>query len=80
MRLLGSGVNPNGYPLEFDNSEGFTFPVEGPYYEYPILSGGQVYEPGDRVGKDFVVFNIRGETAGLIMQTGASSSGFVECT
>ncbi|TBU23072.1 hypothetical protein BD311DRAFT_106241 [Dichomitus squalens] len=30
-----------GYPMPFDNDEGFVFPgCQGPYEEYPVLQGG----------------------------------------
>ncbi|KKY28545.1 putative extracellular guanyl-specific ribonuclease [Phaeomoniella chlamydospora] len=77
--LYQSGDTINDYPHEYHNYEGFSFPVSGPWYEYPILSSYEVYTGGSP-GADRVIFNGDGETAGVITHTGASDDDFVECT
>ncbi|KAL1964373.1 hypothetical protein VTN77DRAFT_7058 [Rasamsonia byssochlamydoides] len=77
--LEQNGEEAGDYPHEYKDYEGFNFPVSGPYYEFPILADGSVYDGGSP-GADRVVFNNNGELAGLITHTGASSyDGFVEC-
>ncbi|KAI2781757.1 Ribonuclease/ribotoxin [Daldinia loculata] len=41
-----SGSAPGGYPHTYNNYEGFSFSVSGPYLEFPILSSGSVYTGG----------------------------------
>ena len=75
-------INPNPLPLSvhrYHDYEGFTFPVAGPYYEFPILSSGEVYSGGSP-GPDRVVFDGNGDLAGLITHTGASGNNFDQCT
>jgi ribonuclease len=67
---------PNVY--RYNDYEGFSFPVSGPYYEFPILSSEQVYSGGSP-GADRVVFNGNGDLAGLITHTGASGNNFLQC-
>jgi hypothetical protein len=38
-------VGSNKYPHKYNNYEGFSFKVSGPYQEFPILNGG-VYTGG----------------------------------
>lgn len=40
-----SGDAPGGYPHTYNNYEGFSFSVSGPYLEFPLLSSG-VYTGG----------------------------------
>ncbi|KAI9830366.1 MAG: hypothetical protein M1819_005747 [Sarea resinae] len=75
----GETVGDDDYPHQYEDYEGFDFPVSGPYYEFPILSDGDVYSGGSP-GADRVVFNGNDELAGLITHTGASGDDFVECT
>ena len=76
----GQTVGSDSYPHEYYDDEGFSFPVSGPYYEFPILDSYKVYTGGSP-GADRVVFNSDGEFAGLITHTGASDyDGFVQCT
>ena len=63
----------------YHDYEGFDFPVDGTYYEFPILSSGSVYDGGSP-GADRVIFNGDGELAGVITHTGASGDDFVERT
>lgn len=66
------------YPHTYNDFEGFQFPVDGPYQEFPILSNGKVYSGGSP-GADRVVFNQDGDFAGVITHTGASGNDFVSC-
>ncbi|BFZ58795.1 hypothetical protein PYCC9005_005860 [Savitreella phatthalungensis] len=66
------------YPHQYYDNEGFTFAVDGPYYEFPILSSYKVYNGGSP-GPDRVVFNDNGDLAGLITHTGASGNNFKQC-
>lgn len=36
-----NGDAPGGYPHTYNNYEGFSFPVDGPYQEFPILESGE---------------------------------------
>jgi hypothetical protein len=74
-QILGS----DKYPHQYEDYEGFSFPVSAPYYEFPILSDYEVYSGGSP-GADRVVFNSDGDLAGLITHTGASGDDFLECT
>ncbi|EXJ57348.1 hypothetical protein A1O7_07695 [Cladophialophora yegresii CBS 114405] len=73
-QTLGSG----DYPHEYNNYEGFDFPVSGPWYEFPILSNFEVYSGGSP-GADRVIFNEDGAYAGVITHNGASGDDFVAC-
>lgn len=42
----GTQVGSNAYPHTFNNREGFSFSVSGPYLEFPILSSGALYTGG----------------------------------
>ncbi|KAI0527871.1 guanine specific ribonuclease N1 [Xylaria bambusicola] len=72
-------VGSNDYPHQYNNYEGFDFPDEGPWYEFPILSSGSAYT-GGQPGADRVVFNYAGEFQDAITHTGASGNNFVGCT
>lgn len=41
-----SGDAPGGYPHTYNNYEGFSFSVSGPYLEFPMLTSG-VYTGGE---------------------------------
>jgi ribonuclease T1 len=69
----------DSYPHTYNDYEGFDFPVDGPYQEFPILSSFEVYTGGSP-GADRVIFNEQGDYAGLITHTGASGDDFVACT
>ncbi|KAF2637309.1 putative extracellular guanyl-specific ribonuclease T1 [Massarina eburnea CBS 473.64] len=75
----GTQVGSNDYPHTFNNNEGFSFSVSGPYLEFPILSSGSLYTGGSP-GADRVVINTSGKQAGAITHTGASGNNFVKCT
>ncbi|KAJ5691872.1 ribonuclease-domain-containing protein [Penicillium macrosclerotiorum] len=77
--LYEEGKTDSSYPHVYHNYEGFDFSVSGTYYEFPILSDGDVYDGGSP-GADRVIFNTADELAGVITHTGASSDdGFVSC-
>ncbi|KAJ5931063.1 hypothetical protein N7466_006556 [Penicillium verhagenii] len=78
-KLEKAGKTDDDYPHVYHDYEGFTFPVSGTYYEFPILSSGSVYTGGSP-GADRVIFNGSGELAGVITHTGASGDDFVDCT
>lgn len=44
-RRWGVKKAPGGYPHTYNNYEGFSFTVAGPYLEFPMLSSG-VYTGG----------------------------------
>ncbi|KAI1367737.1 guanine specific ribonuclease N1 [Xylaria arbuscula] len=71
-------VGSNDYPHQYNNYEGFDFPDEGPWYEFPILSSGDVYTGGSP-DTDRVVFNYNGDFQMAITHTGASGNNFVGC-
>jgi hypothetical protein len=59
----GQTEGSNKYPHSENNYEGFDFPVDGPYLEFPILSTFKVYTGGSP-GPDRVVFNTANEWLG----------------
>ena len=74
----GNQVGSDDYPHTYRDEEGFKFNVSSPYYEFPILSSGDVYSGGSP-GADRVVFNQNNQLAGVITHTGASGDDFVSC-
>ncbi|KAF2094171.1 guanyl-specific ribonuclease F1 [Rhizodiscina lignyota] len=72
------GDSPSGYPHTYNNFEGFDFPVDGPYQEFPITGSSPF--TGGSPGADRVVFNTDGDYAGAITHTGASGNDFVGCS
>lgn len=58
--------------------QGFKFPVDGPYQEFPILKTFKAYDGGSP-GPDRVIFNTEGQLAGTITHTGTSDDKFVAC-
>ncbi|KAI1143545.1 ribonuclease-domain-containing protein [Hypoxylon sp. FL0543] len=74
-----SGSAPGGYPHTYNNYEGFSFAVSGPYLEFPLLSSGSVYTGGSP-GPDRVVINTSCKLAGEITHTGASGNDFIGCS
>ncbi len=74
----GQTLGTDKYPHQYEDYEGFSFPVPAPYYEFPILNDYEVYSGGSP-GADRVVFNSDGDLAGLITHTGASGDDFLEC-
>jgi hypothetical protein len=41
-----AGTTANSYPHTYNNFEGFSFSVAGPYQEFPILASHAVYTGG----------------------------------
>ncbi|KAI0514333.1 Ribonuclease/ribotoxin [Xylaria bambusicola] len=73
-----AGSTANSYPHTYNNFEGFSFPISGPYLEFPMLSSG-VYTGGSP-GADRVIINTSCKLAGAITHTGASGNNFVGCS
>jgi len=72
--------NRHSHSLDrYNDYEGFSFPVSGPYWEFPILNSHKVYS-GGRPGADRVIFNDNGDLAGLITHQGASGNDFLQCS
>ena len=78
LHQSGQTLGSDKYPHQYNDNEGFKFPVDGPWYEFPILSSFQVYTGGSP-GADRVIFNGGGDYAGVITHTGASGDYFVAC-
>ncbi|KAL2126514.1 hypothetical protein VTI74DRAFT_783 [Chaetomium olivicolor] len=79
---LHQQVGTNNYPHTFRNHEGLSFPVPGPYQEFPILENGLYL--GGAPGADRIVFKAGAEGAcdyvGAMTHTGAANhNGFVLC-
>ncbi|QDS69368.1 hypothetical protein FKW77_004329 [Venturia effusa] len=76
----GTTAGSSKYPESYQDREGFTFHgVDGPYYEFPILSSGKVYSGGSP-GADRIIINDDCILAGEITHTGSSvTNGFVGC-
>ncbi|KAJ4362395.1 hypothetical protein N0V83_010488 [Neocucurbitaria cava] len=72
------GTATGGYPHTYNNYEGFTFLVAGPYQEFPLKTSGTF--TGSTPGADRVIFNTKGQRAGEITHTGASGNNFVACS
>ncbi|KAI0473565.1 Ribonuclease/ribotoxin [Xylariaceae sp. FL0804] len=75
----GKTEGDDEYPHQYNDYEGFDMEVDGPWYEFPILSDYDVYTGGSP-GADRVTFNGDGDLAILITHTGASDDDFLECT
>jgi hypothetical protein len=88
------GEAPDSYPHTYNNYEGFDFPIDGPYLEFPITEDG-IYTGGKSPfyvslcgadaltgspGADRVVITQDGDIAGVITHTGASGDDFVGCS
>ncbi|KAL2060114.1 hypothetical protein VTL71DRAFT_9936 [Oculimacula yallundae] len=66
------------YPHQYNNYEGFNFPVNGPYQEFPLKKTGAY--SGGSPGADRCIINTNGQYAGAITHTGASGNNFVGCS
>ncbi|CAD0086600.1 unnamed protein product [Aureobasidium mustum] len=73
--LNGVTYGNSNYPHQYNDYEGFDFPVDDMICD---VSNG-VYTGGSP-GADRVVFNTNGEYAGAITHTGASGNDFVGCS
>ncbi|KAK3994828.1 Ribonuclease/ribotoxin [Cladorrhinum sp. PSN332] len=76
LHKAGSAIN--NYPHQYNNYEGFNFPTPKPWYEYPIMSSGNVYTGGSP-GADRVIFDSKGALDLLITHIGASGNAFKAC-
>ncbi|EKG17984.1 Guanine-specific ribonuclease N1/T1 [Macrophomina phaseolina MS6] len=74
----GGTAGGSTYPHTYNNYEGFDFPVNGPYQEFPLQKGG-AYDGGSP-GADRVIINTSCQYAGAITHTGASGNNFVGCS
>ncbi|KAH8702722.1 Ribonuclease/ribotoxin [Phaeosphaeriaceae sp. PMI808] len=74
----GSQAGSSTYPHKYNNREGFSFLVAGPYEEFPLRTSGAY--TGGSPGADRVIFNTAGQRAGEITHTGASGNNFVACS
>ncbi|EUC47345.1 hypothetical protein COCMIDRAFT_90528 [Bipolaris oryzae ATCC 44560] len=74
----GDQAGSSTYPHTYNNYEGFSFLVSGPYQEFPLRTSGAY--TGGSPGADRVIFNTRGQRAGEITHTGASGNNFVACS
>ncbi|KAK3370454.1 Ribonuclease/ribotoxin [Podospora didyma] len=77
-QLRTSGSTINGYPHQYNNYEGFSFPTSAPWYEFPIMNTFTVYTGGSP-GPDRVIFDASGNLDSVITHTGASGNNFVAC-
>jgi hypothetical protein len=50
----GTQAGSSTYPHTYNNTEGFSFKVAGPYLEFPILSSGAVYTGGKSLHYPFI--------------------------
>ncbi|KAJ6440723.1 ribonuclease/ribotoxin [Purpureocillium lavendulum] len=76
----GGTAGGSTYPHRYNNYEGFNFNgLSGPFYEFPIMSSGNVYNGGSP-GPDRVVITQSCQQAGQITHTGASGNNFVGCS
>ncbi|KAL2186133.1 Ribonuclease/ribotoxin [Thermothelomyces heterothallicus CBS 203.75] len=83
LYAAGEQLGTSNYPHRFNNREGLTFSISGPFQEFPLLASGAVYS-GGAPGPDRVVINpnYRGSCvyAGAMTHTGAPTrNGFVKC-
>ncbi|KAL1406617.1 hypothetical protein Q8F55_008323 [Vanrija albida] len=76
--LLQSGEVAGNYPHQYNDFEGFQFPTDGPWYEFPILNTFHVYTGGPP-GADRVIFDGDGNFDSVITHQGASGNNFVLC-
>ncbi|EJT50417.1 extracellular guanyl-specific ribonuclease [Trichosporon asahii var. asahii CBS 2479] len=70
---------PDNYPHQYNNREGFDFETEGPWYEFPIMRGFNVYAGGSP-GADRVIFNEQGEFTAVITHSGEDNNNFGACS
>ncbi|KAG5986030.1 hypothetical protein E4U43_005726 [Claviceps pusilla] len=72
-------VGDNSYPHRYNNYEKFSLKgLSGPFYEFPIMSNGQVYYGGNP-GPDRVILTKDCTTAGVLTHQGAANNAFLEC-
>ena len=76
----GVQVGSNDYPHRYNDYEGFDFDTPSPWYEFPILSSGKVFDGNESPGADRVIINSNCALTALLTHTGASGNNFKECT
>ncbi len=76
---LQSGSDPDKYPHQSKDYQGFRFPDPAPFYEFPILSKERPFS-GGKPGADRVIFDSNGNFEGVITHQGASGNDFVQRT
>ena len=59
--------------------EGFSFSTPAPWYEFPILADGDIFDGSTSPGADRVIFDQNGNLTGVLTHTGASGDDFLEC-
>ncbi|KAK2609084.1 hypothetical protein QQS21_002311 [Conoideocrella luteorostrata] len=80
MVKKGTSVGTNRYPHQYKNLEKFKLSgLTGPFYEFPILSNGQVYSGGSP-GADRIITTQDCKQAGVLTHQGASGNAFRECS
>ncbi|KAF8632998.1 hypothetical protein AX15_001595 [Amanita polypyramis BW_CC] len=75
------GGGAGNYPHQYNDFEGFSFPnCTGTFFEYPILTGGVLYNGGSP-GADRVIYDTSGDFCACLTHTGAPmTNGFLECS
>ena len=71
-------LTADNYPHQYNNREGFNFETPGPWYEFPIMRGFNVYAGGSP-GADRVIFNEQGEFTAVITHSGEDNNNFGAC-
>ncbi|EFY92176.1 Guanyl-specific ribonuclease F1 [Metarhizium acridum CQMa 102] len=69
----GSHAGSSTYPHRYNNYEGFDFPVDGPYNEFPILKSGRIYSGGMSWGRD--KYSVRFRLGGYLLTCLTGSPG-----
>ncbi|KAI0715366.1 Ribonuclease/ribotoxin [Earliella scabrosa] len=71
-------LSDSGYPHQYHNFEGFSFPsCSGEFFEFP-LQHNRVYTGGSP-GADRVIYDTRGRFCACLTHTGAGGNNFLEC-
>ncbi|KAG6048316.1 hypothetical protein E4U17_007183 [Claviceps sp. LM77 group G4] len=75
----GTAIGANSYPHVYRNSEKIDLKgLRGPFYEWPILSNGRIYDGGNP-GPDRVIITKDCTPAGVLSHQGATNNAFREC-
>ncbi|GJE87563.1 ribonuclease T1 [Phanerochaete sordida] len=68
-----------GYPHQYNNFEGFSFPACSPkFFEYPLKTGAAY--TGGSPGADRVIYDTKGTFCGCLTHKGAIGNAFLKCT
>jgi ribonuclease len=55
----GTTAGRSTYPHQYNDREGFSFSgVPGPYYEFPIMADGKIYDGGKSLVSDYLAFRL----------------------